>query len=406
MFDADSYAHYLAFGSTDQQTMRELRNSYNGLIVPATVAAFQREGTGGFVLSLSALPDAPPYLIDPRFPLFQTAFNDEPKKSHSALAELLGEPERLIRDADPFPGDFDDDLVETIVARWVEFNLSYEERQAGKFAKYAGRLDEEVEPDAAKGPSAIIAPYLVADNGQWWERSKRFFDATRAAAPAEVKVLRVIAAPSASSLGPLLADISDPDVIVWVSGLNELTVMPSQLVDYGRAISASTDRSQQCFALYGGFFSVVLASQGLRGACHGIGYGEHRNWPELSQSGPPPPRYYAPRFHRYLNQDLAYQLWSRDADLTGCGCPICENGPPVLSYHDLMKHSVFARKAEIEAWASLDLPQALQRLREEHEQLEDDIEAIQLPEPFERPAAQATRHLPGWISALEQLADD
>jgi hypothetical protein len=405
VFETDSFSHYLAFGSTDQHTMRELRNSYDGLIVPATVAAFQREGTGGFVLSLSALPDAPPYLIDPRFPLFQTALS-EPKKSHAALAELLGQPERLIRAADPFPGDFDDELIRAIAARWVDFNLSYEERQAGKFAKYAERLDEEVEPDAAKGPSGIIAPYLVADNEQWWERSKRFHAATREAAPENVKVLRVVAAPSAAALGPLLSDVPDPEVIVWVSGLNELEVMPSQLVDYGRAVSASTARSQQCFALYGGFFSVLLACQGLRGSCHGIGYGEHRNWPQLSQSGPPPPRYYAPRFHRYINQDLAYQLWSRDADLTGCNCPICDNGPPVLSYHDLMKHSVFARRAEIEAWASLDLTDALTRLREEHARLEDDIEAIELPEPFERPTAQATRHLPGWISALEQLADD
>ena len=106
-------------------------------------------------------------------------------------------------------------------------------------------------------------------------------------------------------------DAGDDRLIVWVSGLEELEVLPSQLADYGRSVQAATQRGQSCFALYGGFFSVILAAMGLKGACHGIGYGEHRSWPELHQSGPPPSRYYAPRFHRYIGQDLAYQLWSR-----------------------------------------------------------------------------------------------
>lgn len=404
----ERFSHYLAYGSTDQQTMRDLTGSYDGLIVPGTIAAFQREGTGGFVLSLSAKADAPPYLIDPRFPLFQTAQPD-PKRSHDALAALLsgGDPSQLLRAPEaPVPTDFDEDLIATVARNWVEFNLSYEEHQAAKFNKYAARLDEDVDQDEAKGPSGIIAPYLVADSDGWWGLAKRLYDATAAAAPQDIDVFRVVASPSATDLGRLLADVDDPRLIVWVSDLKELDVQPSHLADYGRAIAAATESGKECFALYGGFFSVLLASQGLRGACHGIGYGEHRSWPELSQSGPPPPRYYAPRFHRYINQDLAYQLWSRDAGLTGCDCRICENGPPVLSYHDLMKHSVFARQAEIERWGDLDLEAAYELLKEEHEELEDDLEALDLPEPLQRPVRRATSHFSTWILALEQLAGE
>jgi len=399
----ERFSHYLSYGATDQQTMRELTGSYDGLIVPGTIAAFQREGTGGFVLSLSAASDAPPYLIDPRFPLFQTA-QPEPKQSHEALADLFGAPERLLRaPVGPQPTDFDSELIEAIAHNWVDFNLSYEERQAGKFRKYAERLDEEVDREEAEGPSGIIAPYLVAENDEWWVVAKRLYDATASLAPEGVDVFRVVASPSTADLDRLLSDVDDQRVIIWVSDLKELDVPPSQLVTYGTAIASAADRDQQCFALYGGFFSVLLASQGLLGACHGIGYGEHRSWPELSQSGPPPPRYYAPRFHRYINQDLAYQLWSRDADLTACGCGICEDGPPVLSYHDLMKHSVFARQAEIERWGDLDVDDAYALLGEEHERLLDDLEALELPEPLRRPVNRATAHFSGWLLALEQL---
>ena len=69
----DRFSHLLSYGATDQKTVLELLGKYQGLIVPGTVAAFQRQGTGGFVLSLSATADAPPYRIDPRFPLFQKA---------------------------------------------------------------------------------------------------------------------------------------------------------------------------------------------------------------------------------------------------------------------------------------------------------------------------------------------
>lgn len=401
----EPFAHFLSYGSTDQQTMRDLSGSYQGLIVPGTIAAFQREGTGGFVLSLSARPGAAPYLIDPRFPLFQT-LQIAPKVSHEALAELLGAPEQLLRaDRDPVPGDFSDQLIELVASNWVDFNLNYEDREAGKFKKYAKKLNEDLDPAAAQGPEGIIAPYLVAESHQWWERSKALFDATVAVA-GESPVFRVVAAPRTEDLNAFLEDVSDEQLIVWVSGFKEIDVMPGALVEYGRAIGSASRRDQGCFALYGGFFSVLLGAQGLLGACHGIGYGEHRSWPELSQSGPPPPRYYAPRFHRYINQDLALGLWRHDADLTGCGCEICEDDSPVLSYHDLMKHSVFARQAEIDTWAGLALGEAAERLAAESEQLVADIQGAALPDPLLRPALAATSHLSRWSDALAELAKD
>jgi hypothetical protein len=399
----DRFSHYLTYGATDQQTVRELRESYDGLIVPGTVAAFQREGTGGFVLSLSATPEAPPYLIDPRFPLFQKA-NSTPKKSHEALAALFGEP-ALIRHTDPDPADFPADLLARVARKWVEFNTSYESRQAAKFQKYASRLDEAVDEDDVKAPKAIVAPYFVSAGDEWWSLSRDLLRETQEAAPPGMTVLPVTACAAVTELDRRLSEGGDEKSLIWVSQLEELGPDPSDLLVYGEAIREASARGQRCFSLYGGFFAVLLGAVGLGGSCHGIGYGEHRNWPELQQSGPPPARYYAPRFHRYIGQDLAYKLWSLDAGLTACGCSICEDGPPLLDYHDLMKHSVLARQAEIDRWSTLDLPETLALLEKETDELEDDLDAAGLPAPLVGPAERSTRHLGRWIRVLRGLLD-
>lgn len=399
----DRFSHFLSYGATDQQTVLELLGRYDGLIVPGTVAAFQREGTGGFVLSLSATVDAPPYLIDPRFPLFQKA-NSAPKKSHRALAALLGAPQ-LITPEEPTPEDFTDDLIDVIARNWIQFNITYEDLQVGKFEKYAKRLGEAVDESARSGPEGIIAPYLVAVGDDWWSRAEALMAASVAAAPQGTEVLRVLAAVAAPELDRRLGEISDERVIVWLSDLRELEVDPRVLAEYGAAIRGAERRGQSCFALYGGFFSVMLGAVGLRGSCHGIGYGEFRSWPDLPQSGPPPARYYAPRFHRYIGQDLAYQLWSRDPGLTVCACPVCREGPPVLGYHDLMKHSVFARHAEIEEWGDLGLSEMHARFDSEREQLVKDLTDANLPEPLRNPVSRATYHLPRWSEALGLLRE-
>lgn len=68
-----------------------------------------------------------------------------------------------------------------------------------------------------------------------------------------------------------------------------------------------------------------------------------------------------------------------------------------------MKHSVFARQFEIEQWGALDRDDTIAKLREEWTQLEEDLEALELPDPLQRPASRATAHFSGWLDALEGL---
>ena len=403
MFEA-LFEHYLTYGATDQRTVRELQDSFNGLMVPGTVAAFQREGTGGFVLTLSATEAATPYVIDPRFPLFQRQLA-EPKRSHLDLAKVLGDPNLVCKTRDPEPADFTYERVDRIAQSWVEFNQVYQNAANAKFDKYATRLKEPVVPEQARSPQFVLAPYTMASGSDdpWWKVSRMLYERTCHHLGDSGDCIRVLAATNPDGLLGLARDLPDSRSSVWVSGLDELGSDSVLLHDYANAIQ-EVGADIQIFALYGGFFSVLLSAVGLRGSCHGIGFGEYRAYPELQRSGPPPSRYYMPTLHRYVLPDLAFQLWRHDPTLTKCSCPVCDGLAPVeLDYHSLMMHSVLCRAREIQDWVGADLPSIVERLKGEHRAYLDSLARSDAPNFIKENGKRVAEHLPKWIHALSLL---
>ena len=174
-------------------------------------------------------------------------------------------------------------------------------------------------------------------------------------------------------------------------------------MEYQSALVNASERGQQAFALYGGFFSVLLGTSGLRGSAHGVGFSEHRNWRELPESGAPPARFYMRRAHRYVPQPLAQELWNTDSDLVRCRCPYCGGRPPVaLDYHELMKHSVCCRAEEIERWYGQDPETVAELLDTEHGSLTQQIGDGGLPPAIHARAITALEHMPRWVAALEE----
>ena len=403
----EPFSHYVSYGATDQQTVRELVQSIDGLVVPATVAAFQREGTGGFVLTLSATQAAPDYVIDPRFPLFQQALPTA-KASHRALAELMGFPDLVSPTAQPNPGNFTDTRVEEIARNWMQFNRGYSTEMVAKFDKYAQRLGEPVELPHAKLPIYVLPPYFSCEGvgDPWWNVSRRLFDASQHQAT-DVKCVRVVASKDERFLGALLENAASEDrVVVWVSGLQELERTADVLATYGQALAEASSRGQRTFALYGGFFSVLLSCVGLAGSSHGIGYGEYREWVELPQSGPPPARYYFRPLHRYVSQEMAYQIWLSNRPLVECMCQECQGAPPVaLEYHSLMKHSVLCRHEEIQNWTGLEGAEMAERLDREFHLFWSALATTSLPSFIQHQAERAADHVPRWIAALRRLVE-
>lgn len=398
------FSHYLSYGAADQETVKELREEYEGILVPGTVAAFQKEGTGGFVLALSASTAQIPYVIDPRSPLFQQPL-PKPKKSHRSLKHILGLPS----DYEPNAESFNDDLLNTVATNWVKFNIDYQDKAGGKLSKYAKRLGEDgLDLQATSPPHIILPPYFVANSSDddWWKVSSRIFSETCQAASelaADKKCVQVVATEQTSQLDGLCESLGDQsELVLWVSDLNDIRTQTSDLVAYGAAIKNAKVRGQAVFGLYGGFFSVLLASSGLCGMSHGIGYGESRNWIELPQSGPPPKRYYLPSIHRYVGQELAEQLWQ--AGIDRCACKICATTSPLLlDYHDIMKHSVYCRAGEIAGWSELPLEESLDKLRSDYFGFMSALESSKMAKVYKQQAENSAAHIPMWLSALNEL---
>jgi hypothetical protein len=404
----DGFSHYLSYGATDQTTARELTGDYDGLLVPGTVASFQTDGTRGFVLTLNASRRTR-YVIDPRFPLFQNHL-PQPKKSHEALARILGDETLISRHGTPAPASFDDHRVATIAGSWLNFNSGYTEVSSKHFDKYAERLGEVVLPENSQGPEYVLAPYAVAGSttDPWWAVTSALWRSSvnQASGTTASRLVRVVAASTAGALTPLLADCDEQRLAVWVSGLDELDASEGgkqALLAYGRAV-AGRSTNTALFALYGGFFSVLLGNVGLRGASHGIGYGESRDWVELPQSGPPPVRYYLPRAHRYVSQDLALELWRSARELVICHCQECQGrSPAVLDYHALMRHSVRCRHREIMEWSGLTLEEAAALLDDDAAAFKQAIGFMDLPRNLRQQADKSFVHLSAWADVLRQM---
>lgn len=399
----DDFEHYLSFGSTDQETLRVVEGEYSGLLVPGTVAALQREGTGGFLLALSAATARTRYVIDPRSPIFQQPL-PAVKKSFEVLAGIFREVSPVVAGVVPSPNDFTDARVDAMAAGWVAFNEGYLDRSGGKFDKYAKKLNQEVRPADAQGPEAILAPYFVAESDAWWDVSRRLYAATAAAAT-RLPVVPIVATEKPEELAGRAADLDVARLGVWASGLDELKASVPSLLAYAENIRAVSAQRKRIFALYGGYFSIILCSRGLSGFSHGIGYGDNREWRELPQSGPPAPRYYLPFAHRYAAREVAQRLYGIDPDLVRCGCRVCSGRPPLsLTYHELMQHSVLCRSSEVRSRPGEDLARTATQLERSHDALLAAAEDKSVRgTPVARRIQDLGAHLSRWSESLAGL---
>lgn len=402
----DGFTHFLAYGSTDQQTLTSLAPSYDGIVVPGTVAAFQAEGTQGFVLTLSA-SQKKPYLIDPRFPLFQNDLR-QPKKSHLSLARVFGL-EDLVQMYGAAPLDIVAERMDQVCVRWFEFNTAFRNVAPKAFDKYARRLKRTLPIADAQGPTWIIPPYLIADESSAAARiSKNAWLRTLAIASEAGhgdRVRPVVAVENPSNLLQAAQNLDTKEVLIWVSDLDETKSAQHLLATYAKQVEMLSSSGIKPFALYGGYFATMLRSVGLRGVSHGVGFSEHRNHIELKSSGGAPARYYVRRIHRYLPVDLASELWRRDQtlveDLTS---PFGQTDPAELDYHSLMKHSVWARRAEIDVAESLSIADHINDLKVSRVSFLSGLDNIRLTAGLKKRSSALVNHLTLWEGALTEAA--
>lgn len=357
--------HFLAYGNSDQESFRteDVRESFNYLTVPGTIATYYAEATAAFVLS-SGLD----YMIDPRTPLFQE-YISPPRASHYTLAASLSH--KLHRNlsegaANLGAKDFPFDMLEEMVEAFVTFQKRYSDQAdeiQSKIDRYQALLAEArgVERESLetgygefRGPSFLLLPYFACRRigDDWWELNREIWRIASIREDA-AELSPVVVVSSVSDLAEGLREVPDElsdKVFIWLTNLDEREARADSLGALWELFTSRRLSGRDVINLYGGYFSICLGRVGLWGFNNGLGYSESRGWPELAATGAAPARYYVPELHMFMSVRGAQSLIEMEPALA-CRCRVCaEVGGRVdaLGYHELKAHFALSRRWEIE----------------------------------------------------------
>ncbi|MCC5786378.1 MAG: hypothetical protein JJU33_06735 [Phycisphaerales bacterium] len=273
----------------------------------------------------------------------------EIKDAYQALGAELGEPfKSAIQDStavDPV-GDLsvDRDAI-------VEGTLRYQSNRLVDIFT----ADEEIRQLAGSSveqlqPSAVFAPYFYCAD-EWMSAgiSANADLARRAVNAAPKAPVHMIACVSQHVLQSrdltkqLCQECSATGVKavwLWLSKFDELEASTSQLRKY-RALVAELSKSVSVHTYAGGFWSMLLAGDGMEGISHGVGYGERKPVVQVIGAAAPTVRYYFPPIAKRIGvPDIERAFPELGIETAGsffeevCECQICKGviGKELLNF--------------------------------------------------------------------------
>lgn len=419
------FDHLMAFGNSDQASFRDprVRDCFDVMTVPGTIASYYDEATAAFVLSSKV-----PYLIDPRTPLFQDELA-APRASHFTLAQWHG-PSVLARlpTTGParFPATF---FTAAVVAEMVAEVIGRQRTYAGNAPRVTKKLDRyarllaqamrqqhaQVPAGVPSAPVAVLAPYFAVTGpaDPWFSVMREVWRQCAFAAPQTISPVLCVGPrqePTASGavtvdgvavlaeLLPHLPPALAGRCYVWITGFDERAVDEAQLRRLWRTVQ-SRPPTIDLVNLYGGFFSICLRYAGLAGFGNGLTYSESRNWPALASTGSAPPRYYIRDLHLFLPPAAAQAVVAAEPAFE-CPCDACAEvraqGQTIASmpYHSLKRHFAHARQWELDQVAN-NPPSAVAATLTDANRRVDAIRAS-LP----KGVSPSAEHLTRWANVL------
>ena len=390
----------------DRTVFEEMLEHPTAIVVPAHIAAYARDGLWGFLRGIGearAVQD-PPFFYDP-----MTYWLDIPAEFWSKGSESRrGEPLALpIQDLDRIRPAFGallaaygmDAAVQESesgaalrrrfigegVARCLDFQRQGSEPKGKKTVdKYAAILGQPLQSSGMR-PQHLVAPYFaVRDLDRRSVSDQGALNAAALKSRLEGEGMwSVLALDARARVGPLgresrkaLALEHFDGVGVWVSDLDEHEAQAETLGRY-RDLIASLERP--AWVMYGGYFAVLLGSEGVVNVSHGIYYTESKKMRGPVGSGPAPERYYIPGLHRFYLPGAAFRFLTLAPEML-CSCPDCAGGLDDLVRESaaassspsarmawirrLQRHFLYCRAAEVAAVNTRTRQELLEELRE------------------------------------------
>ena len=205
--------------------------------------------------------------------------------------------------------------------------------------------DDEIVRDAFEGigtPDAVFAPYffvheLWVDGGLEvaMDLAKRSVNLDpKPAAPVHAVVCASCSIlETTGHVEYLIEELPKTGVAgvwLWFDGFDELNAPLDQLKAFRRIVTGLSGK-MEVYNLHGGYFSLLLAHDGLTGISHGVGYGERKEIAQVIGAAAPMVRYYLPPIRKRVGvPDI--QRCFEDVEITTpsdffkkvCDCSICK----------------------------------------------------------------------------------
>ena len=376
-----AFQHYLTYQHNVQKYFRDHSDKYQGVIVPLSISTAFPSGTYGFTRALLAKRKDKQYAIDPRTPIFQKKWDraKHVRDPHRRAAEVFGEAfaEIAIKRALE-PKDFDGTIsIEEIVKRCLEYQRSFcsREEDVRKLRKYKKLLGLTTMTELGN-PQFLIPPYFQFNkqDDDWYQIAFRCLQAVSKSAES-IPVRPVIHFQKWSSIvdwKPILDELTAHDITAfWVypNDYKERDADVGSLKAYRAAVEVARSGGFKTYALFGGYYAILMQYAGLCGFANGIGYGEWRD-SGYHRGGNALKRVYSLRLHRYLDAPALQNLIDGDREYFGndteivSGC--IESGRSVndLENAECLDHFIECRKQELDFVETHTIAEAISELKE------------------------------------------
>jgi hypothetical protein len=320
-------------------------NLFTGVALNGTTVALTPEPTG-ILLNFSIRPPKP-FFVDPLTYVFacepkyvKKEDGKDIKRSIKKMVNFFGEPLSKIAGKKALSPDElkDKKTMEWFCARVLSFQKEPLSVALSEDMKYLEQIEGALPISQMSKPFAVIAPYFYLDIASWeyWINPNLEFIQIALEQEREIPVFGEIVLERIILQEPKILDeiaerynsTNSIGFFIWVSNFPEYEATTDEIISLRKFIKKLSSKNHVIINLYGGYLSALLFFDGLKGFCHGPGYGENRHILPVG-GGLPNPTYYFPPLHRRIPtaQIDLFRAQSRISHLdfysTICRCPTC-----------------------------------------------------------------------------------
>ena len=321
---------YIRFGvHKDRDVLKQLRDSFAGVIVPAHILSHSSDATRAAVdyIDRAFFIDPMTYILtSENIKSYVTQNKEKDGIKFKMSIEKMTEEYGLLdyfkaRDYKELePSDFTDKFIEDLCIKNKDFQCSKLNSHAESAYKKYSEILAAVDPESFKAvdhqPIYIVPPYFYSPKvGDAWHKINiKLAQKTQELCNGSQVVAPILLTSADNLVKELLDDYSNfKELILWATDLDETKPTTDdrhikKLKSLRDFVDLSVEKNVKITNLYGSYYSALLTKRGLKGFSNGIFYGEYKDFRKKIGGGAPPARFYISALHSFYLVPVALAI--------------------------------------------------------------------------------------------------